>query len=48
MCNGYWETCNCEDCEKAKELYDDLNFYWDNKKRIEEIEEELEDMGYSV
>ena len=48
MCNGYWETCNCIECEKAKELYDDLNFYWDDKKRIEEVERELENMGYSV
>ena len=48
MCNGYWETCNCVECEKVKELYDDLSFYWDDKKRIEEIERELEDMGYSV
>ena len=30
MCNGYWETCNCGECERAKELYDDLNFYWDD------------------
>ena len=34
--------------QKAKELYDDLNFYWDDEKRIKEIERELEDMGYSV
>ena len=20
MCTGYWETCRCNDCEKAKEL----------------------------
>ena len=31
MCTGYWETCRCNDCEKA-----------------EEIERELEKMGYSV
>ena len=48
MCTGYWETCKCKECEKAKELNDDLNFYWEIKKRIEEIERELEDMGYSV
>ena len=48
MCSGYWETCNCEECLKAKGLYDDLNYYWDDEKRIKEIEEELEDMGYSV
>ena len=27
MCSGYWETCNCEDCNRAKELYDDIEFY---------------------
>ena len=48
MCNGYWYECDCIECEKAQGLYDDLNFYWDDKKRIEEIERELEDMGYSV
>ena len=48
MCNGYWETCNCIECEKAKELYDDLNFYWENKKRIEEVERELENRALEI
>ena len=42
MCTGYWETCRCNDCEKAKD------YYWDNKEEREEIERELEKMGYSV
>lgn len=48
MCTGYWETCDCFDCRKAKELHDDINFYWDNKEERERAEKELEDMGYSV
>jgi hypothetical protein len=32
MCNGYWETCNCENCNRAKELYNDIECYWDNKE----------------
>ena len=48
MCTGYWETCRWSDCEKAKELYQDLVYYWDNKEEREEIERELEKMGYSV
>ena len=26
MCEGYWETCTCEDCKEVKELYEHLNF----------------------
>ena len=37
MCNGYWETCSCEDCKEVKELYEALDFYWDNKEEKEEI-----------
>ena len=47
MCTGYWETCNCEDCNRAKELYDDIEYYWDNKEAQEEAMKELESMGYS-
>ena len=48
MCNGYWETCRCEDCNKVKELMQDRDFYWDNKEEREEIEKTIEDMGYSI
>ena len=34
--------------KKAEELYQDLDYYWDNKEEREEIERELEKMGYSV
>ena len=47
MCNGYWETCNCEECKIAKDLYDDIEYYWDNKEAQEEVIKELESMGYS-
>ena len=47
MCNGYWYECDCKDCEKAKDLYDDIEFYWDNKEAQEEAMKELENMGYS-
>ena len=47
MCNGYWEACNCEDCNRAKELYNDIEYYWDNKEAQEEAIKELESMGYS-
>ena len=48
MCEGYWETCTCEDCKKVKELYEALEFYWDNKEEKEEIERKIESMGYSI
>ena len=47
-CTGYWETCNCEDCKKTKELYNDIEFYWDNKEEQEEAIKKLESMGYSI
>ena len=47
MCSGYWETCSCEDCNRTKELYDDIKYYWDNKELQEEVIKELESMGYS-
>ena len=48
MCEGYWETCSCEDCKKVKELFSDLSFYWDNEEEIKEIERTIESMGYSI
>ena len=48
MCEGYWETCNCEDCKEVKELYEELEFYWDNKEEKEEIERKIESMGYFI
>ena len=48
MCEGYWETCTCEDCKKVKELFSDLSFYWDNEEEREEIERTIESMGYSI
>ena len=32
MCNGYWYECDCEDCNRAKELHDDIKYYWDDIK----------------
>ena len=48
MCTGYWETCNWEDCKEVKELYEALEFYWDNKEEKEEIERKIESMGYFI
>ena len=48
MCTGYWETCKCEDCKEVKELYEALDFYWDNKEEREDIERTIESMGYSI
>ena len=48
MCEGYWETCICEDCKKVKELFSDLSFYWDNEEEREDIERTIESMGYSI
>ena len=47
-CNGYWYECSCKDCEKAKDLYEDIEFHWDNKEMQKEIARELESMGYSI
>ena len=46
-CTGYWETCSCEDCKKVKELYEELEFFWDNEEEQERIIEIIESMGYS-
>ena len=48
MCEGDWETCTCEDCKEVKELYEALEFYWDNKEEKEEIERKIESMGYFI
>ena len=48
MCEGYWETCKCDDCQKVKELMLDRDFYWDNEEEREEIERTIESMGYSI
>ena len=48
MCEGYWETCTCEDCKKVKELFSDMSFYRDNEEEREEIERTIESMGYSI
>ena len=47
MCNGYWYECDCEDCNRAKELHDDIKYYWDDKEAREKAIKELESMGYS-
>ena len=47
-CTGYWDKCNCKDCNRVKELYDDIKFYWDNEEAQEEVIRELESMGYSI
>lgn len=51
-CTGYAFTCDCEECEHARKLYDEHDWLSDdkefNKERLEEIEKELEDMGYSM
>lgn len=46
-CTGYWETCSCEDCTRVKELYEELEFFWDNEEEQERIIEIIESMGYS-
>ena len=49
-CNLNWETCNCKDCQRARELYEELMYYHDDrtefKWEIEEIERELKENGY--
>ena len=48
-CNGYWETCKCEDCLLVAELYDDLYWYkqlGDFEEEIKELEERILSMGY--
>ena len=52
MCSGYWETCNCEDCKEVAGLYKEHEWYSrqknDNKEIIEEIENKINGMGYSI
>ena len=51
-CTGFWEFCECEDCRLVATLYADLAWYEDmepdNKKEINKLKEQIEDMGYSV
>ena len=52
MCNGYWEKCNCNDCAKAKDLYERIEWLESdreaNLEEIKELENEIEAMGYFV
>jgi len=49
-CNGYWETCKCEDCTLVEKLYEDLYWYKqfseDFEEEIKELEERIINMGY--
>lgn len=51
-CNLDYQSCNCEDCSKAKELYSELSFYEKDKEEyrheISYITCKLESMGYTV
>ena len=51
-CTGFWEMCECEDCRKVAVLYADLAWLEEmdpyNKGEIQQIIQEIEDMGYSV
>lgn len=47
-CTGYWYECNCGDCKHAKQLYEELEWFWDNEEERQRIKTELESMGYSV
>ena len=52
MCNGYWETCNCEECKRVSGLYEELEWLEKdkdfNKDEIKEIENKIESMGYFI
>ena len=39
MCEGYWETCTCEDCKKVKELFSDLSFIGIMKRKEKRLKE---------
>ena len=51
MCQGFYELCQCEDCRYVAQLYAELDFLEqfepENKKEIERLIEEIENMGYS-
>ena len=51
MCNGFYQMCECEDCQYIATLYAELDFLEqfepENKKEIERLIEEIENMGYS-
>jgi cell division protein FtsB len=52
MCNGYWETCKCEECKKVSSLYEELEWLEKdedfNKDEIKELENKIESMGYFI
>jgi hypothetical protein len=52
MCNGYWEACNCKECKKVSDLYEELDWLEKdkdfNKDEIKEIENKIESMGYFI
>lgn len=52
-CTGYWDTCQCEDCQCVAALYEDLVWYHNNgpeeyQEEIKELENKIESMGYFV
>ena len=50
MCNGRWEKCDCIDCTRVKELYENIEWLSDdrefNAELIKEMEDEIKGMGY--
>lgn len=53
MCNGYYEICNCKDCKRVKELYEQLEWYENNDREefsyeVLELEDKIENLGYWV
>ena len=50
-CQGFHEVCECPECTYANCLYAELDFLEqfepENKKEIERIKEELDNLGYS-
>ena len=49
-CNGFYETCECEDCKRVTQLYEELEYYQDDREdfayEIAELEQQILAMGY--
>lgn len=52
VCNGYWYECECEDCKLVAELYEELEWYEQDREEfayeIKELQDKIEALGYCI
>ena len=52
MCKLDYQVCNCGECQNVKNLYEELEWFAQdreyNQDIIRELENKIESMGYSI